>query len=158
VKGKICKYLSFRGYGFIKVNEHEKDIFFHVSSFPPAQVPSQYQDIEFDIIETLKGPEAINIKILEKLSIEKFAHESKNYKKEIADSEENDLKRVKGVGTKYKLLLKKAQVKTCQELADCTLNELLTNILIINEKEQITKRPPSLTQVKDWIEHARMLS
>jgi cold shock CspA family protein len=154
VKGKISKYLSFRGYGFISVKEHEKDIFFHMSNYPPRQLPNQDQIVEFDVIETSKGLEAVNIQILEELSSETIVQESKDTEKEIAASKDNDLHQLKGVGPIYKALLEKAQVKTCQEVADYNPEVLLANILSINAKEQITKRPPTLTQVKDWIEFA----
>jgi cold shock CspA family protein len=64
VNGKISKFLSFRGYGFINAKEYEKDIFFHLSNYPPRQIPVQDQLVEFDIKETTKGLEAVNIKIV----------------------------------------------------------------------------------------------
>ena len=68
LKGKISKYLSFRGYGFIGVEDQEKDIFFHVSKYPTEEIPVQDKWVEFDIEETSKGKEAVNIKIIGKLT------------------------------------------------------------------------------------------
>ena len=64
VKGKISNYLSFRGYGFISVEEQEKDIFFHSSKYPVREIPTQGQWVEFTVEETEKGKEAVNIKIV----------------------------------------------------------------------------------------------
>ncbi|MFC1803773.1 cold-shock protein [Thermoproteota archaeon] len=41
VKGKISKFQSFKGYGFIRVKEPENDIFFHISNYPPRQLHNQ---------------------------------------------------------------------------------------------------------------------
>lgn len=157
MKGKISKFLSFRGYGFISVQEYEKDIFFHISNYPATLLPSQDQVVEFDIIETSKGLEAKNIKIIEELSNEKTVQESIDIEKAIAGPEVNNLHLLKGIGPKYKSLLEKAQVKTYQEVAGYTPEILLSNILSINEKEQITKRPPTLSNIREWIELATQM-
>jgi len=79
VNGKISKYLSFRGYGFINSKEYEKDIFFHLSNYPPRQIPIHNQLVEFDIKETTKGLEAVNIKILHELPSENGVQEMHGY-------------------------------------------------------------------------------
>ena len=61
MKGKISKYLSFRGYGFISVEDQENDIFFHVTKYPPTELPVQDKLVEFDVEVTPKGKEAVNI-------------------------------------------------------------------------------------------------
>lgn len=65
VKGKIARYLSLRGFGFIEVEEQERDIFFHMSNFPPRTIPVQGQMVEFEMIETPKGLEAFNIQVID---------------------------------------------------------------------------------------------
>lgn len=75
MNGKISKYLSFRGYGFINSEEYEKDIFFHLSNYPQRQLPVQNQLLEFDIKETTKGLEAVNIKIVHALPSEETPQE-----------------------------------------------------------------------------------
>jgi cold shock CspA family protein len=66
VKGKISKFLSFRGYGFIDYNESEKDIFFHSSNFLSTGIPRENQKVEFSVIDTPKGKEAVNVQIITK--------------------------------------------------------------------------------------------
>jgi len=64
MKGKIIKYFSFRGFGFIALESSKDEIFFHVSSYPELVPPEIGKDVEFELIETPKGKEATNIKIL----------------------------------------------------------------------------------------------
>ena len=64
MKGKIIKYFSFRGFGFIALENSQDEIFFHVSSYPELVPPEIGKDVEFELIETPKGKEATNIKIL----------------------------------------------------------------------------------------------
>jgi cold shock CspA family protein len=63
LKGRIVKYFSFRGFGFISPVGSDEEIFFHVSNYPNVFTPDVGVDLEFDLIETHKGREAINIKI-----------------------------------------------------------------------------------------------
>lgn len=167
VKGKISKYLSFRGYGFISVEGQEKDIFFHMSKYPQREIPVQDQLIEFDIEENDKGKEAVNIKIIREESEAEVPEEAEpivEVEKEEApvveakiEPEEapiavvNDLDKLNGVGPKYRSLLESANVQTCKEVSGYAPEVLLANLLAINEKEQVTKRPPNLTKVKEWI-------
>ena len=155
MKGKISKYLSFRGYGFIGVEDQEKDIFFHVSKYPTEEIPVQDKWVEFDIEETSKGKEAVNIKIIgteaePEAEVEPEAPEAE----EATEAVENDLKELTGVGPKYRALLEGANITTCKEVSGYAPEVLLANLLAVNEKEQITKRPPTLTKVKDWIDLA----
>jgi cold shock CspA family protein len=64
MKGKIIKYLSFRGFGFIAPENSQEEIFFHVSNYPELVQPEIGKDVEFELIEAPKGKEATNIKIL----------------------------------------------------------------------------------------------
>ena len=54
MKGKIARYLSYKGYGFISVEEKDRDVFFHMSKFPKSRLPIQGQDVEFKLVETPK--------------------------------------------------------------------------------------------------------
>jgi cold shock CspA family protein len=63
MKGKIKKYFSFRGFGFIAPENSQEEIFFHVSNYPELVQPEVGKDVEFELIETPKGKEATNIKI-----------------------------------------------------------------------------------------------
>jgi cold shock CspA family protein len=64
MKGKIAKYFSFKGYGFIGVEDSENDIFFHSSNYPVTSIPEVNTEVEFKVIETPKGKEATEITIV----------------------------------------------------------------------------------------------
>ena len=65
MKGKIVKYFSFRGFGFITPDNSEEEIFFHVSNFPEESQPEIGNTLTFEVIETSKGKEATNISLLD---------------------------------------------------------------------------------------------
>ena len=165
LKGKISKYLSFRGYGFISVEGQEKDIFFHVSKYSQEELPVQDRMVEFDVEVTEKGKEAVNIKIIREGSdetVEPAEEPVVEVEEEVPEPEaapepeapkveENDLKKLAGVGPKYRALLESASITTCKEVSGYAPDALLEKLLAANEKEQITKRPPTLTKVKEWV-------
>lgn len=62
MKGKILKYFLHRGFGFIKSDESEDELFFHNSNYPLMEKPEVGNYIEFDIEESPKGKQAVNIK------------------------------------------------------------------------------------------------
>ena len=64
MKGKIIKYFSRRGFGFISPEDSQDEIFFHVSSYPEQLEPEIGKAVEFEMIDTPKGKEAKNIKVL----------------------------------------------------------------------------------------------
>ena len=68
-----------------------------------------------------------------------------------------DLFRIKGVGEEYSDLLEEAGVDTVVELSQRNPENLHTKILEVNEKNKFVKRPPSLTEIKSWINQAKTL-
>lgn len=68
-----------------------------------------------------------------------------------------DLFRIKGVGEEYSDLLEEAGVDTVVELATRNVDNLHAKILEINEKKELVRRPPTLDEVKQWIEQAKNL-
>lgn len=64
--GKVKRFNSEKGYGFIKT-ENGKDLFFHYSELQMEgyKTVEQGQSVEFEVIETEKGLRAVNIKIIE---------------------------------------------------------------------------------------------
>jgi cold shock CspA family protein len=157
VKGKIARYMSFRGYGFIEVEGQERNVFFHMSNYPATFLPVQGQAVEFEMNQTPKGLEAVKIKIIkdekEIVNTTDQVEESKDKK-----GKESDLDRLTGIGPMYKKLLEKSMVKSCADLAKYTPEVLLTNLLSINDEENVTKRPPTLSKVGDWVKQASELS
>jgi len=65
LKGKIRKWLDFRGYGFIKPEKENDDIFVHISSFKAEDyyLIKEGLEVEFDVKKTYKGLEAENVRI-----------------------------------------------------------------------------------------------
>jgi len=61
MKGKIKWYNSRKGYGFIE-GEDEKDIFVHRNSIPDGI--NEGDQVEYEIEDSEKGPQATNVKKL----------------------------------------------------------------------------------------------
>ncbi len=104
MKGKIVKYFSRRGFGFISPEGSQDEIFFHVSNYPAEAVPEIGKDVEFDMIETPKGNEAKEIKPLgdvaedEDVEEEAPAEESPEEQAPEAEASGLDVGDIKGVG------------------------------------------------------------
>ena len=63
-QGKVKWFDSKKGYGFIKDNGTEKDIFLHVTSLEKSKlrVLKENQEIEFEIKEEKGKLQAVNLK------------------------------------------------------------------------------------------------
>jgi predicted flap endonuclease-1-like 5' DNA nuclease len=68
-----------------------------------------------------------------------------------------DLFRIKGVGEEYSELLEVAGVDTVVELSKRVAENLHTKMLEVNEEKKLVRRPPTLEEVKQWIEQAKKL-
>ena len=119
MKGKIIKYFSFRGFGFIAPEDSQDEVFFHVSSYPEVAQPEIGKDVEFELIETPKGKEATKIEILtetpEDEPVETPADEpveAENPKASILEVGE-----IKGVGKATEEKLRKAGFDTVESIA-----------------------------------------
>ncbi len=169
MKGTIQKYFSNRGFGFIEIDGKEDNIFFHRSNYPVNEIPAIGQDVEFTIVDTPKGNEAKEIKLVASISdapeeeevqaeeapaVEEEPEEEAASEEETPESEE-DLDQMSGVGPKYRELLKAAKVKTIKDIAGYEPDALLEKLLAVNQEENITKRPPTLAKVEDWVEKAK---
>jgi len=62
--GKIKWYNARKGFGFIEQNDGGKDIFVHASAVKEAGFRrlEEGQEISFDVEDSPKGPNAINLK------------------------------------------------------------------------------------------------
>jgi len=69
----------------------------------------------------------------------------------------SDLMRIKGVGEEYSDLLEEAGVDTVAELAQRNPDNLCAKIMEINEAKKLVRRPPTLENVKSWVEQAKKL-
>lgn len=155
MKGTVSKYLTYRGYGFIEYDESETDIFFHSSNFQSTEIPSENQQVEFRVIETPKGKEAVDVKLVQS--------DIDEPEEEVIDDDNEDekgpvevkgLDELEGIGPKYLELLEASDIKSVKSLTEYTPEDLLTNLLQVNESNGITKRPPTLSVVEKWIEAA----
>ncbi len=157
MKGKILKYFSNRGYGFIKIDESDDDLFFHISNFPKNEIPSVGMEVEFTIIETSKGNEAQDIRTIisgsDTISEKEPAVEDKSLSVKLEEDKKfSELEQIPGIGPKYQLLLKAANIKSIEDLKGYSPEILMAHLLAVNEERTIAKRPPTLKNVENWIE------
>jgi predicted flap endonuclease-1-like 5' DNA nuclease/predicted DNA-binding transcriptional regulator len=68
-----------------------------------------------------------------------------------------DLFRIKGVGEEYSDLLEAAGVDTVVELAKRVPENLHVKMLEVNAEKNLVRRPPALSDVKQWIQEAKTL-
>jgi CspA family cold shock protein len=64
LEGEVKRWLDGRGYGFIDVDDQEKDVFVHWSALNGTYSLMRGQKVEFEVEDTYKGPRAINVKVL----------------------------------------------------------------------------------------------
>ena len=64
--GKVKWFKSDKGYGFITMEGHDKDIFVHFSSINAegSKTLQEGQTVEFDIVEGDRGPQATNVTVI----------------------------------------------------------------------------------------------
>jgi len=60
-KGTVKRWLGMRGYGFIE-SEDGKDVFVHNSEIQGKSSLTEGEKVEFDIIDTGRGPKAVHVK------------------------------------------------------------------------------------------------
>jgi predicted flap endonuclease-1-like 5' DNA nuclease len=68
---------------------------------------------------------------------------------------DEDISMLDGVGPKYQELLRAAGYNTIKSIADTTPVELHEKLLKTNEEQEITKRPPTMSYVEDWVASAK---
>jgi len=61
-KGTIARLMD-KGYGFIKTEDSEKDLFFHANELQGVDFDSlkDGDEVEFEVKEEAKGPQAVNV-------------------------------------------------------------------------------------------------
>ena len=64
MKGTVKWYSDQKGFGFIKPDEGDKDLFFHRTNIKtPNQSIAEGQRVEFEVTKGPKGPEATEINL-----------------------------------------------------------------------------------------------
>jgi CspA family cold shock protein len=61
MEGTVKWYNDYKSYGFIEI-EDGKDVFVHKNALSEGTILSEGDSVEFDIEQSPKGPQAINIK------------------------------------------------------------------------------------------------
>ncbi len=62
MQGKVLRWLG--GYGFIGSEDYEEDVFVHHSDLSGRDELSEGDVVEFDLINTYKGPRAVNVEVV----------------------------------------------------------------------------------------------
>ena len=67
LNGTVKWYNGKKGFGFIEREDKEKDVFVHASAVKSAGIRylNENQKVTFDLEDSQKGPNAINLKIVE---------------------------------------------------------------------------------------------
>ena len=67
LNGTVKWYNGKKGFGFIEREDKEKDVFVHASAVKSAGIRhlNENQKVTFDLEESPKGPNAVNLKIVE---------------------------------------------------------------------------------------------
>lgn len=68
---------------------------------------------------------------------------------------DEDISMLDGVGPKYQELLRAAGYNTIKSIAETTPAELHEKLIKANEEHEITKRPPTMSNVEDWVASAK---
>lgn len=68
-----------------------------------------------------------------------------------------DLMRISGVGSEFSELLEAAGVDTVKELQHRNVDNLVSKMVEINEKQKLTRRTPNSIEVAKWVDQAKTL-
>lgn len=58
--GTVTRFVEDKGFGFIKTEGSDKDVFFHFSAFEGE--PREGMQVTFDTEQNERGPRAVNVK------------------------------------------------------------------------------------------------
>jgi cold shock CspA family protein len=121
MKGRIIKYFSRRGFGFIAPEGSQDEIFFHVSNYPELVQPQIGKDVEFVLIETPKGKEATKIEVLADAAadepVEAEAPDAEIPEAESPEASVLGVGDIKGVGKATEEKLRKGGFETVESIA-----------------------------------------
>ena len=63
--GTVGRYFDQKGFGFIKPDEGEKDLFVHITEIKTEGVAAltEGQRVSYEVVDGQKGPKAVNVEI-----------------------------------------------------------------------------------------------
>lgn len=64
-KGKIKFFNEQKGYGFVTPEQGTEDLFVHISNVQDGKILSEGQLVSFEVRQSPRGLEAINVQIVE---------------------------------------------------------------------------------------------
>ena len=64
-EGVVKRWLSGKGYGFIRPEDENEDVFVHNSDVANRTCLREGDKVEFEVISTFRGPKAINVKAID---------------------------------------------------------------------------------------------
>ena len=64
MEGVVTRWLGLKGYGFIKCDDSDNDVFIHHSEIKNGNILQEGERVRFDIEDTPRGPKAKNLEIL----------------------------------------------------------------------------------------------
>jgi tetratricopeptide (TPR) repeat protein/cold shock CspA family protein len=62
---RVKKYLDDRGFGFLEIEDGERDLFFHITQVRDRESVEVGEYLEYSIGEGRKGPEAVDLRVVE---------------------------------------------------------------------------------------------
>lgn len=65
MKGKVMKWVDFKGFGFIKADGKKDLVFVHHSNLSNTSYLKKGENVEFKIVESTKGPQAVNVILID---------------------------------------------------------------------------------------------
>jgi cold shock CspA family protein len=151
LNGKIKKYIAYRGFGFIEVEDREDDVFFHISNYPRNMLPIIGQKVEFNLLDTHKGKEANDIQIIQIDEVKIPDKQTQNQDLISIEDENSNLETLVGVGPKYQELLLAVGVDSIEKLANENSIPLFNRIKEYNKGKRISKRLPTIENIEAWI-------
>ena len=72
----------------------------------------------------------------------------------VTEKPEDDISELDGIGPKYMELLQAAGYTSLKSIAESNPEELCNKLTETNNRTQITKRPPTLSNIEEWIKAA----
>ncbi len=85
---------------------------------------------------------------------EKPVDEEKTIKTAEEKTDIDDIAELEGVGPKYQELLRSAGYTSIKLIAESNPEELYEKLMKANEEKNITKRPPTIQNIEDWVKAA----